>query len=325
MAALRIGYIGAGGFTNRFIYPQLARHQVQLVAVCDLDEAKARRAQQHYGFEQVYTDFHRMCDEQRLDAIFCVGGPRVHYGVGMQILERGLPVYVQKPPAWTARETRELADLARRKGIVCHVGFNIRSSVAVSRAKQYMAAPEFGRPNLCIVRYGFVSGATVEDAVIDQHCHAVDTLRYLMGEIESLRVSAGHMSGLRHYVVAVTFASGAVGTLNFTSEQGGRDFFYFEVTGEKGHVLLSPHFSLRYKQAGVPRGANGPEPDRVLETAVWGGEDTIEWMGYVADVANYLSAVRGEAQDRSPVESTIGTMEACEEIYRQLRASGVGP
>jgi len=325
VTALRIGYIGAGGFTNRFMYPQLARHRVQLVAVCDLDEAKARQAQHHYGFEHVYTDFHRMCDEQRLDAIFCVGGPKMHYGVGMQILDRGLPLYVQKAPAFSALQTKEMAELARRKGIVCHVGFNIRSSVAVTRSKQFMATPQFGRPNLCIVRYGFVSGASVEDAVLDQHCHAVDTIRYLMGDIDSLQVSAGRMPGLRHYVVAVTFADGGVGTLNFTSEQGGRDFFYFEVTGEKGHMLLSPHFSLRYKQAGSPRGERGPEPDQVLETAVWGGEETIEWMGYVADVANYLAAVRGEAADRSPIASTIGTLEACEEIYRQLRAAGVGP
>jgi myo-inositol 2-dehydrogenase/D-chiro-inositol 1-dehydrogenase len=319
---LRIGYVGAGSFTNRFMYPQLAKHDIELVAVCDLDESRARRAQGQYGFAHVYTDFRRMCDEQRLDALFCVGGPQVHYHVGMEILDRGLPLYVQKSPAPTAAGTREMAELARRKGVVCHVGFNIRSSVAVARSRLLMAAPEFGRASLCIVRYGYIAGATIEEAVMDQNCHAVDTLRYLMGDVASLHAVPGSVVGLRHYVVAVTFVDGSVGTLNFTSEQGGRDFFYFEVTGEKGHMLLSHHFSLRYKQAGSPQSPLGPAPEQVFETAVWGGEDTLHWMGYVADVANYLAAVRGDEADRSPIASTVGTMETCEEIYRQLRARG---
>ena len=45
MDRVRIGYIGAGNFTNHFIYPQLHRHPVELVAVCDLIEEKAKRAQ----------------------------------------------------------------------------------------------------------------------------------------------------------------------------------------------------------------------------------------------------------------------------------------
>ena len=323
MERLRIGYIGAGGFTNRFIYPQLAQHAVDLVAVCDLDEDKAIRAQAQYGFRHVYTDFQRMCDEQQLDAVFCVGGPHVHYTVGREILERGLPLYVQKPPALTATLTAELATLAERHRVVCHVGFNIRSSVAVLRAKQIMATPAFGRPSLGIVRYGFVAGRTFADAVLDQHCHAVDTARFLLGDITSLQVTAGCLPGLRHYVVGARFASGCVGTLNFTSEQGGRDFFYFEVTGEQGHMLNSHHFSLRYKQAATPRNELGPEPEQVFETAVWGGEEPLQWMGYVADVANFFAAVRGTAPDRSPVASTVNTMEVCEEINRQLQALNV--
>jgi myo-inositol 2-dehydrogenase/D-chiro-inositol 1-dehydrogenase len=325
MGRLRIGYVGAGGFTNRFMYPQLAKHDVELIAVCDLDEAKARRAQQQYGFAHVYTDVRRMCDEQQLDATFCVGGPQVHYAVGMELLERGLPLYVQKSPAPTAAQTREMAELAQRKGVVCHVGFNIRTSAAVARSRLLMAAPEFGRPTLGVVRYGFVTGATIQDAVMDQHCHAVDTVRYLMGEVATVHAMLGSMPGVRHYVVALTFTSGSVGTLNFTSEQGGRDFFYFEVTGEKGHMLISHHFSLRYKQATSPPSLLGPEPEQVFETAVWGGEEPLLWMGYIPDVANYLAAVRGDEPDRSSMASAVGTMEVCEEIYRQLRALGSAP
>jgi predicted dehydrogenase len=45
MDKVRIGYIGAGNFTNHFISPQLHRHSVELVAVRDLIEEKAKLSQ----------------------------------------------------------------------------------------------------------------------------------------------------------------------------------------------------------------------------------------------------------------------------------------
>ena len=38
---LRIAFIGAGKFTNQYMYPQLSRHDIELVAICDLVEDKA--------------------------------------------------------------------------------------------------------------------------------------------------------------------------------------------------------------------------------------------------------------------------------------------
>jgi len=309
-----IGYIGAGNFTNSFIYPQLHRHTVELVAVCDLIEEKAKRAQKQYGFQRVYTDFQRMCDDEQLDALFCVGGPKVHYGVGMEILKRGLPLYVQKPPAPTARQTQEMADVAKEKNAVCHVGFNLRSSMVVQKAKEIIESEEFGEPNLLIFRYGLVSGRTVRDAVMDQHCHATDTVRYLMGDVESVHTVWGKCPNTREYVVALRFQSGAVGTINFTSEQiPNKEFIYFEITGERGHFLTCHDGQLTYRR---------PEDDIQYSRGFYGVQIGLEWFGYIADVGNYIDAVRGVAIDRSPIASTVGSMELSEEIYRQLQKEG---
>ena len=40
----------------------------------------------------------------------------------------------------------------------------------------------------------------------------------------------------------------------------------------------------------------------------------LETFGYVSDVVNFVAAVKGEEEDIS----TIGTMELCEEILRQM-------
>lgn len=313
---LRLAYIGAGGFTNAYMYPQLLLHDAQLVGVCDLVREKAELAARRYGFERVYTDFKQMLAETQPEAVICVGGPKVHYEVGRQVLELGYPLYVQKSPAPTAAQTQELADLAAEKGVVCHVGFNLRQSRAVSRSRQIITGEQFGPTTLVSVRYGLVMGATLRDAVMDQHCHGFDTLRHLGGGVRDLTVRGLEVEGQRGYAAVVTFESGAVGTIAFTPGQIiDREFMYFEVTGTGGQMITSHDFNLTYRQAG--------QADEVHVPGNFSGLlSGLQWLGYVNDVASFLAAVRGEAEDPSPMSDAVGTMKLCEEAYRQLAEQG---
>lgn len=317
---LRLAYIGAGGFTNLFMYPQLRAHPVELVAVCDLVEEKARLAAEQYGFQRVYTDYRRMLEEAQPQAVICVGGPRVHYEVGREVLRAGFPLYIQKSPAPSSAQTQELVELAASAGVVCHVGFNLRQSEAARHARAVMGQGAFGPLTLAILRYGLVSGATLRDAVMDQHCHAYDTLRWLAGEVAELDVRAADVPDRRAYVVAARLANGAVATVNFTSEQPyQQEFFYFELSGTDGHVLYSHDFDLVYRQPDAPeqhwrRGAY--TGDRIAD---------LRWLGYVPDVANFLAAVRGDEPDRSPIADAVPTMRLCEDVYRQLQEQGAEP
>lgn len=317
---LRLAYIGAGGFTNGYMYPQLQCHAVELAAVCDLVEEKAELAARKYGFGAVYTDFRAMLEDIRPDAVICVGGPKVHYEVGGEVLERGYPLYIQKSPAPTTQMTRELADIAARRQVVCHVGFNLRLSDAVRRTREILAAEGFGPVSLAILRYGLVSGATLRDAVLDQHCHAYDTIRQLGGEVAEMQVRAGTVPGVRSYAAVLRFRSGAVGTLNFTAAQvPNKEFVYFEVTGSAGQFVTCHDFDLTFRRA------DGPDEARRMGNFGGGPLRELRWLGYVDDLAAFFAAVRGEAPDNSPIQDAIPTMELCEDAYRQLQEQGAEP
>lgn len=314
---IRLAYVGAGGFTNAYMYPQLRAHAVDLAGVCDLVAEKAKLAADQYGFAAAYTDFRQMLSETRPEAVICVGGPKVHYEVGREVLKLGYPLYIQKSPAPTAAQTQELADLAASAGVVCHVGLNLRQARAVVAAKEIISRPEFGPVTLVMVRYGLVSGATLKDAVYDQHCHAYDMLRDLGGDVRDLKVQAGSVPGARSYAASAKYASGAAGSINFTSGQIiNKEFVYFEVTGTGGHFVTSHDFNLRYRRM--------DGPDEVLEPGNFAGGllKELNWLGYVDDLESFLQAVRGEEPDPAPVADAVKTMELCEDAYRQLREQG---
>lgn len=316
---LRIAYIGAGAFTNAFMFPQLSRHDLELAAVCDLDETKALAAQKKYGFGTVYNDYRKMLEAEKPQAVFCVGGPKVHYEIGLEVLDRGFPLYVQKPPAPSSAAVREMAGLATRKGVVCHVGFNLRSAPATLQARQILKESEFGRPLLGIFRYGLASTPSISFNVKDQHCHLVDTARFLMGEIESANAVFNGTPEGRDYVVALRFASGAVGTLNFTSGQPfEKEFLYFEITGE-GSFLSSHGFErLSWTRSLNQTWWKEPKADMVYTHGAYGFDVMLEMYGYIGDVDNFIGAVKGEQQDLCPITDTGNTVAVGEEILSQI-------
>lgn len=309
MDRLRICYIGAGRFTNRRNFPHLAEHNVDLVAVCDLEEEKARKAQEEYGFGKVYTDFREMLEKEKPDAVFCVGPHRMHYGVGKEVLEMGFPLYTQKPPAANGQMAQEMADIARREGVVAHTGFTLRFSKAFRDMKRVMESGTFGRPTLCIVRYMVRTGSDLRAAAIDMNSHAVDAGRFFMGDIEELKVEGGRQEGVRSYVATASFKSGAVGTFNFSSGMMGGEIMDVQIVGEEGHVLTD----RRYKAPGKPEERIG-----VLEA----GQGPHHASGSWWDVENYLNAVRGAEEDISPIQSAARTMQDVDVIIAQLEEMG---
>jgi myo-inositol 2-dehydrogenase/D-chiro-inositol 1-dehydrogenase len=292
---------------------------MELGAICDLDETKAERARRRFGFGETYTDFREMLETEKPDAVFCVGGPKVHHSVGIEVLKRGYPLYVQKPPAPSSAAAREMAEAAASEEVVCHVGFNFRFAPAVQQAKSILRSEEFGQPLLGIFRYGLCAGRTAAAYVIDQHCHLLDLARFLLGDVRALQVTRSGLADARDYVAAVSFESGVVGTLNFTSGQiVDKEFCYFEITGQGTFLYSHGGASLVWRRACARRWWNDPQPDHVVERGMYGEHVGLEALGYFGDVANFVAAVNGDQEDLSPIGSTIGTMELCEEILGQL-------
>ena len=313
MSALRVAVVGAGRFCTKRILPQLERHDVEPAAICDLIEAKAQAAMKRFGFAKAYTDFRVMLEAEGPDAVFCIGGPDVHYPVGCEVLKMGFPLYTQKPPSWTAAEAAEMAALAEQAGVVYHVGFNLRSAPAALKAKEIAATEDFGGPRAMIFRYG-LAASRKRVTLIDQHCHAFDFVRFMLGRLDVTNVTQARFADSVNYVVTVRSDSGAVGAICCTS--GGmpeKEFLYFELTGKQGMVYTHGFRSLEHLRPGDPAQVS----DEVYRRGVYLMEDLV-WLGYYEDVRNYFAAVRGVEPDRSPIAESVNSMEVTEEVFRQI-------
>jgi len=137
--AARIAFVGAGSHASESLYPNIPMiPEFDLVAVCDLIEERARLRAKKYGAPHYFSKVEVMLNKVRLDGVCICGPPQMHYEVGLKVLERGIPVWVEKPPAPDLAKTKELAELAKKRNTFGMVGFMKRFAPANLVAKEFI-------------------------------------------------------------------------------------------------------------------------------------------------------------------------------------------
>ena len=233
---IRLVVIGAGGHARSVHAPSLALYrdehpgEVELAAVCDLDESKAAALQRDFGFGAAYTDLDAMIDAEQPDGIVGVLPVPAIAPVGVRLLERGIPCVIEKPPGDSPEAARRLLNAARATGAPHMVSVNRRFVPCVERAREWAAGigpVRFVRASMFRVRRkegNFIWGTAV---------HAVDAVRHLAGDVGQCRAricSAGGLSAA-WYEVTFLFEGGCAGALHVVPPTGAEEETY-ELFGE---------------------------------------------------------------------------------------------
>src|SRR5438552_1090285 len=142
---LRVALVGAGNIASLHLPAYLQfPDQVELVAVCDLDETLARRCAGEAGVEQVYDDVARMLREVECDALDICATPDQHAPIALTAIASGKHVLVEKPFALTLADCRDLVAAADRAGVTLMVAQNQRFLPSHQAARAIIASGELG-------------------------------------------------------------------------------------------------------------------------------------------------------------------------------------
>ncbi len=120
---LNIACVGCGGKGYSDIHG-VHRAGGNIVALCDVDYARAARAFSDFPEAKRYKDYRRMLEDldKEIDAVTVSTPDHMHFPVAMLAVEMGKHVYVQKPLTHTIWEARTLAEAVRRKGVASQMG-----------------------------------------------------------------------------------------------------------------------------------------------------------------------------------------------------------
>lgn len=304
----RLCIVGAGALSSRRIYPNIGAAGARLVGICDLDNEKATRNARIFG-GTVYDDLPAMLEAEKPDGVIICIGPEMHAKLAPEVMRAGIPVYTEKPPAPTAAAAREVARVSRDTGILCTTAFKKRYTTAASRAKQWLAQfPEEDRYALSIdyasAQYRNESPRT--SFLLDFCIHVIDLTLYLFGDVK--RVFA-FSRGLDAYAVSLDFACGAVGSLSFSC---GRSFGVPTEETEltvKGGNFMTIHNSSDWRITENQKPVEWREP-----TTFTSGGDSGNDTGHLAEIVDFLAAIRENRTTRSNIFESVKSMALYEAI-----------
>ena len=137
---LRTAVIGVG-YLGRFHAEKYAANPAaELVAVADVDPARARAVAAALGVEAV-TDYRALAG--RIDCASVAVPTQLHHAVACDLLDAGVDVLVEKPLTTTVDEGKALLELAVRRGRVLQVGHLERFNPAIRALDGIIREPRF--------------------------------------------------------------------------------------------------------------------------------------------------------------------------------------
>jgi predicted dehydrogenase len=93
---VRLGVVGAGGFTRRFHLPNFLKIPgVEVVAVCNRSEASGQAVAREFNFSTVLTDWHEMVSLPQVDAVVIGTWPYMHAPVAVAAMRAGKHVFTE--------------------------------------------------------------------------------------------------------------------------------------------------------------------------------------------------------------------------------------
>ncbi len=338
---VRVGLIGCGRHASQCIHPSLPYvPELEVVAVCDLDESLARATARRLGTSAVYTALESMLAEEQPEATIVIGPGGMHAEVGLACLEAGCHLFVDKPPALNPKDAHRLADTAARRSLIGQVGHNQRYSPAIRTAKHITASAEFGEPTTVITKYGgwipdeprWGLSPLLGGMLYFHSIHAVDTARNFMGDIQSVsayQVSGIDVQGGGPIAVILEFVSGGLGFLDLNTATP-----YYQmrtiVAGSAATIVevldLNSVEYLERPEAAEQRGVAPAEPElagfhKLVPRSSW----TVpryypmeKAFGYVDELAAFARAVRSGEPSQPTLGDGYENLLGVEAIARSL-------
>lgn len=150
----------------------------QLAACCDLSLEAAQNTCQQFGFARAYTDYIEMVETENPDVVLVITPVHITAKVSIELLRRGIPVILEKPPGVNIEENLAIHTAAMESNTPARVAFNRRYTPLVMALKEELQ--QVGLPVLdidCLFMRKSRTDADFSTTAI----HGIDTVSYLVG------------------------------------------------------------------------------------------------------------------------------------------------
>ncbi len=332
MGLIGTGRIGRIHARNLSSYVRDAR----LVAVTDLDRARAEKCAREFEIPQVAADVGEILNAPDIHAIAICSSTNTHAELIIAAAQAGKHIFCEKPISLDLPSVDAALAAVQRAGVKLMVGFNRRFHANFKTIRSFVAEGKIGKPHLVHIisrdnapppiEYVRVSGGIFLDMTI----HDFDMARYLLGEDVTEIYATGNVlidpaigaaGDVDTAVVVMQYASGAICTIDNSREAVYGYDQRIEVFGSEGVLTCSneyPHSVVHHAR------------DAVHSSLPYAGFTELYRESYLNEMIEFVHAIQHDlpppitGQDgRVPLVMGLAATKSLRE-HRPIKLSEIG-
>ncbi len=231
----RFAVIGCGRiFANHLDAIKNAPH-AELVAVCDKNEEKAKKAAQAGGLEKWYTDAEEMLSNEKIDVCCILTPSGLHSECACLVAKHGVNVLCEKPLDVTAEKMQKMIDCCKENNVKLGGIFQRRTYDGAIKIRDLLNKGSLGKLTLAAASMKYYRDQAYYDsdewrgtweldgggALMNQGIHGIDMLSWIMGGIHSVYARCEKfvwdIEAEDTIVANVKFKNGAIGVIQGTT------------------------------------------------------------------------------------------------------------
>ena len=319
--SLRWGVLAPGSIAGAWVGSVQKHTTQQIVAVASRTPGRAAEFAETFSIEKVYQTYEELLADETIDAVYVASRVGDHFKHGMQVLDAGKHLLVEKPITYLASEADQLLAHARAKGLLAMEAMWTRYLPQASVIDQLV--PKLGTHELLVASFATDNRAIERlwqrgggGVVHDMGIYPIAIAQQLFGDPITIEAS-GQITDLlidSEAVVNLGYESGARATLIMSMQASLPQTV--SASFEQGVLNIHEPFL-------APSGITLTDKDFYARGETWLDESEVrghEGLSYQATAfASFVAAGMLE----SPVHThaqVVANIAVAEEIVRQLGA-----
>ena len=223
--------IGAGSIGKRHL-GNLHNLGLQDIAVCDKEDFRLDKVQQKYPDLTLYDNYLSAL-KGKPEAVFICTPPNVHTPILNAAVDAGCHVFCEKPIAMDISGLEKIKSKAEKKGLIVMIGYVYRFFEPVMKIKEIISSESLGKiysARTIVSQYlpdwhpqedyrdFFLSHRNTGGGSLLEESHAIDYMRWFLGDVESVYCTNRKLSDLEMdceniSILNIEFQSGTLATI----------------------------------------------------------------------------------------------------------------
>lgn len=328
----RIGICGAGGIVDGAHLPAYAKAGLEVVAIFDVDNAKAKDVASRHNIPRVYATLEELLAESDVEIVDIAVPADAQPAIFAQVASAKKHILAQKPFATTVEAGQLMAQQAADAGIIAAVNQQLRFEEGVSAAHKMVELGWIGKVSNFSINVNLITpwelwpwAKDLDRLEVMLHSiHYHDLIRWFLGDAKTVFCAAGRTAGQfpkgeTRTISTALYDNGVTSLVHANHVNRGNDnYAEYRIDGDKGSIrgtlgLLYDYPSGRVDTLEVN--------SQVLPTDGWLPYPvTTRWFpdAFIGTMGSVMNAISKGEPLRSSVAENIGTLKMVEALYASM-------